>query len=92
VNVNWASSAWDDYIDYQQRDSAIADKINRLIADIARSPFKGLGKPEPLRGPMSGWWSRRITEEHRFVYRVAGARGPDQRLDILQCRFHYADR
>ncbi len=89
MNIVWSSRAWSDYVEFQERDAPMADKINRLIADTARSPFKGLGKPEPLRGTMSGWWSRRITEEHRFVYRVLGTRGQDQRLEILQCRFHY---
>lgn len=92
MSVNWSLKAWSDYVDYQKRDPAMADKVNQLIADTLRSPFKGLGKPEPLRGTMSGWWSRRITEEHRFVYRLVGTKGRDQRLDILQCRFHYAER
>jgi toxin YoeB len=89
MNVVWASAAWDDYVEFHARDSVLARKINDLIADIRRSPFAGIGKPEPLRGPLSGWWSRRINQEHRLVYRVAGTRGRNQRLEILQCRFHY---
>ncbi|MBV8801021.1 MAG: Txe/YoeB family addiction module toxin [Alphaproteobacteria bacterium] len=66
----------------------IAGNIDRLIADIKRSAFAGIGKPEPLRLNMKGLWSRRITEEHRLVYRVEGKRNEKQ-LEILQCRFHY---
>ena len=89
MNLFWASSAWNDYVELQDRDPAMAAKINQLIADMQRSPFRGIGKPEPLRGSLTGWWSRRVNQEHRLVYRVAGTRGQDQRLEILQCRFHY---
>ncbi|HTT83295.1 MAG TPA: Txe/YoeB family addiction module toxin [Rhizomicrobium sp.] len=89
MNLFWSSGAWDDYVELHAREPDLAQKINDLIADIRRTPFAGLGKPEPLRGPLSGWWSRRINQEHRLVYRVRGARGRDQRLEILQCRFHY---
>ncbi|HEX4158906.1 MAG TPA: Txe/YoeB family addiction module toxin [Rhizomicrobium sp.] len=92
MNVFWSSAAWDDYVDFHAHDLGLAQKINELITDIRRTPFAGLGKPEPLRGPLSGWWSRRINQEHRLVYRVTGARGRDQRLEILQCRFHYKQR
>ena len=67
----------------------LADKIDKLIEDIRRQPFTGLGKPEPLRGELTGYWSRRIAKGHRLVYRVVGKRGLDQRLEIVQCRFHY---
>lgn len=63
-------------------------RINALIDDTMRSPFRGIGKPEPLRGELSGWWSRRITEEHRLVYRCIG-KDDDQRVEVAQCRFHY---
>ena len=92
MNLFCSSGAWDDYAEFQERDAAMAQKINDLIADIRRNPFRGLGKPEPLRGPLAGWWSRRINQEHRLVYRVVGARDRDQRLEILQCRFHYDHR
>jgi Txe/YoeB family toxin of toxin-antitoxin system len=59
-----------------------------LIEDIERNPFKGLGKPEPLEHALQGWWSRRISGEHRLVYRVSG-KGGEQQLDIVQCRYHY---
>ena len=66
----------------------ILESINALIKDIKRSPFKGLGKPEPLKFGLHGWWSRRISGEHRLVYRVSG-KGENQQLDIAQCRYHY---
>lgn len=78
-----------DYRVWLAQDRTTIEKINRLIDDIERRPFRGLGKPEPLKGDLSGWWSRRITGEHRLVYRVVGARGADQRIEIAACRYHY---
>ena len=75
---------WDDYLYWQQQDKKILQRINDLIKDAQRSPFKGIGKPEPLKGDLAGCWSRRITDEHRLVYTVR-----ENRLHILQCRFHY---
>jgi toxin YoeB len=63
-------------------------RVNALIEECRRHPFTGIGKPEGLKGDLSGWWSRRITSEHRLVYRVTGS-GTDQTLEIAQCRFHY---
>ena len=63
-------------------------RLNALLQDTMRSPFKGIGKPEPLRNRLAGCWSRRIDGEHRLVYRVAGV-GDDQRVEVLRCRFHY---
>jgi toxin YoeB len=88
VNVVWFSKAWGDYVAWQEQDPAGASKVNDLIESARRTPFQGLGKPEPLKQQLAGWWSRRITREHRFVYRVAGT-GDEQRLEILSCRFHY---
>jgi toxin YoeB len=88
VKVFWTPEAWTDYLNWRRTDLAMVGKIDGLIHDIRRSPFAGLGKPEPLRGVLSGWWSRRITAEHRLVYRVLG-KGRDQRLEIAQCRYHY---
>lgn len=72
-----------------EEESKTASKILVLIEDARRHPFTGLGKPEPLRGNHKGWWSRRITDEHRLVYRVTGS-GAAQAIEIAQCRFHYA--
>jgi len=76
--------AWQDYIYWQQADKKILKRINLLIKDIQREPFTGLGKPEPLKHQFSGFWSRRITDEHRLVYTFS-----DDELIIVQCRYHY---
>ena len=79
--------AWKDYIFWLETDQKVLRKINGLIEDCARSPFKGLGKPEPLKAELSGWWARRIDDEHRMIYRISG-KGEAQTLEILQLRFH----
>jgi len=84
VNVVFAPQAWEDYQYWQAADRAVLKRINKLIADACRSPQDGIGKPEPLRYGLAGAWSRRITEEHRLVYRVVG-----DDLHILQARYHY---
>jgi toxin YoeB len=88
VNVFLTRLAWEEYLQWQASDPTVVGKINDLIQDIRRNPFKGLGKPEPLRGNLAGWWSRRITGEHRLVYRVVG-KGGDQRVEVVQCQYHY---
>ena len=70
-------------------DLDIHRRLNELIEDIRHTPFMGLGKPEALKGDLSGGWSRRITREHRLVYRIQGRKGEDQRIEIIQCRYHY---
>jgi toxin YoeB len=72
-------------------DLAMLERINRLIDEARRTPFTGLGKPEPLKGEFAGFWSRRINGEHRLIYRVAGQAGADQRIEIASCRYHYGD-
>ena len=84
MELVWQMHAWEEYLYWQERDKKVLQKINELIKDCARDPFKGIGKPEPLKGQYAGFWSRRITDEHRLVYAVR-----DQRLHILQCRFRY---
>lgn len=88
MNVAFWPTAWDDYRFWQEHDAKLFDKINALIEECRRQPFKGTGKPEPLGGNLSGWWSRRISHEHRLVYRVAGS-GADQTVQVAQCRYHY---
>jgi toxin YoeB len=88
VRLIWSDDAWDDYVSWQETDLDTVRKINELIKNIRRSHFKGLGKPEPLKGSLSGFWSRRITGEHRLVYCVEG-KGEAQALEIVQCRLHY---
>jgi toxin YoeB len=88
VKLQWTEQGWDDYLYWQSNDVDMVAKINVMIKDARRSPFRGLGKPEPLRNDMAGWWSHRLTQEHRLVYRVTG-KGDAQALEIAACRFHY---
>ena len=88
MKLLWAEQAWSDYLHFQETDEKIRNRINALIKEAKRTPFQGLGKPEPLKGDVKGWWSRRITGDHRLVYRVAG-KDADQRLEIAACRYHY---
>ena len=87
--------AWADHVWWQTQDRRVAKRISELVRDIARataagSPHEGIGKPEPLKGELSGWWSRRITDEHRLVYTVDGS-GKDQLLIIAAGHGHYDD-
>ena len=82
----WEDRAWDDYIYWQTQDKKTLKRINALIKDIKRSPFEGIGKPEPLKGNLSGMWSRRIDEENRIVYYEENAI-----IYIISCRGHYYD-
>lgn len=91
MKLLWGESAWEDYLYWQASDPDVLRRINSLVQDIRRNPFSGIGKPEPLRGDLAGWWSRRITGEHRIVYRITGV-GDEQRLEIVACRYHYSPR
>ena len=91
MKLLWSEAAWEDYLYWQKADPDPLHRINTLLQDIRRSPFKGLGKPEPLRGDLSGWWSRRISGDHRIVYRAHGL-GDEQRVEIVACRYHYSTR
>jgi toxin YoeB len=84
MELVFQGTAWEQYTYWQEADKKILSRINDLIKDSLRDPFKGMGKPEPLKGNYAGCWSRRINDEHRLVYAVR-----DKRLHILQCRFHY---
>ena len=84
MKLVFADEAWEDYLHWQKQDGKMVERINKLIRETQREPFSGVGKPEPLKHALSGLWSRRITDEHRMVYRVEG----DQ-LQIPQLRFHY---
>ena len=88
MRLVFADQAWEDYLHWQASDKNTLERVNGLINECRRSPFKGTGKPEPLRGEFQGWWSRRITLEDRLVYRVTG-KGQAQQLEIAQCRYHY---
>jgi toxin YoeB len=89
MKLIWAGGAWEDYVHWQSNDSEMVAKINVLLKEIRRTPFHGTGKPEPLRGKLQGWWSRRIVGEHRLVYRIRGS-GEEQAAEILACRYHYS--
>ena len=84
MKLIFSEHAWDDYLYWQTSDKKILKRINSLVKDIRRSPFEGIGKPEPLRHALSGYWSRRINNEHRFVYKVS-----DDSIFIAQLRYHY---
>lgn len=88
MKILWSDHGWDDYLHWQAADPKMLAAINTLIRDIRRDPFRGLGKPEPLKHGLKGWWSRRISGEHRLVYRVTGS-ADQQALEIIQCRYHH---
>ena len=84
MKLIFVDESWEDYLYWQKTDKKILDRINNLVKDISRNPYTGLGKPEPLKYKYQGFWSRRITEEHRLIYRVF-----DDEIQIAKCRFHY---
>lgn len=88
MKLVWSSNAWEDYLHWQKTDPKTLLRINELIKECMRDPFRGTGKPEPLKEDLQGWWSRRINGSDRLVYRKAG-KPPDQHLEIAQCRQHY---
>ncbi|MBZ9642961.1 Txe/YoeB family addiction module toxin [Streptomyces sp. PSKA30] len=85
-DVNFDPGAWDDFQYWLVTDRKMVRRIVRLIGEIQRDPFNGIGKPEPLKGDLSGYWSRRIDDEHRLVYRA-----DDKEVKILKARYHYTD-
>ncbi len=84
MKILFAENAWEDYLYWQKTDKKTLRRINLLIKEIQREPFKGIGSPEPLKFNWSGYWSRRIDQEHRLVYKIG-----DQTVSIAQCRYHY---
>ena len=80
----WTDESWRDYVYWQSQDKKTLKRINKLIADVKRSPFEGIGKPEPLKENLSGFWSRRIDESNRLVYVVE-----ESSITIISCRYHY---
>ena len=88
MKLIFSSNAWDDYLYWSNHNPKIHARIKELIKQGTRTPFTGIGKPEPLRGDLSGWWSRRISQEDRMVYRVTGT-GDTQALEIAQLSFQY---
>ena len=88
MKLVFAEQGWEDYLYWQREDDRTLERVNTLLKEAMRDPFRGTGKPEPLGGNLGGWWSRRINREHRLVYRVSG-KGEAQALEIAQCRYHY---
>lgn len=84
MKLIFQENGWEDYLYWQSADRQRLKKINALLRECLRTPFQGTGKPEPLKGEFSGWWSRRIDQEHRLIYRVI-----DNGLEVAQCRYHY---
>lgn len=85
--ITFSAEGWEDYLYWQLEDKKTLKKINQLIKDIIRSPFEGIGKPEPLKGDLSGYWSRRIDDKNRLLYSVS-----NEIIEIYQCRYHYSDK
>lgn len=85
--IQWDIDAWDDYTYWQTQDKKTLKRINQLVKDMSRNPFEGIGKPEPLKGFLAGFWSRRIDDENRIVYAVE-----DDNIYIISCREHYMDK
>lgn len=84
MKLVFAEEAWEDYLHWQKQDRKMVERINKLVQETTREPFAGIGKPEPLKHALAGYWSRRITDEHRMVYRIDG-----DSLLIAQLRYHY---
>jgi len=84
VSLIFSDHAWEDYLYWQKTDKKMVERINSLIKDIQRTPFEGIGKPEPLKHALSGYWSRRINDEHRIIYKV-----DSDAINIAQLRYHY---
>lgn len=89
MKIVFTENAWDDLTYWIENDIEQIKKIKELINSIKTNPFRGIGKPEPLKHQLKGYWSRRINQEHRIVYEISGKKNVDQICKILQCRFHY---
>lgn len=89
MNFEFTQNAWEELEYWMENNNEMVIKIKELLKDIKKTPFSGLGKPEPLKYDLKGYWSRRITGEHRLVYKLEGKKGAGQKCFIVQCRFHY---
>ena len=91
MEIVFTQNGWEDFEYWLENDPETALRIKELLKSVKQNLFTGIGKPEPLKHDLKGYWSRRITSEHRLVYRIIGTKGVDQRCIIIQCRFHYDD-
>ena len=87
--ITFSESGWADYLYWQSQDKRFLKRINKLLLEIVRSGYAGTGKPEALKGELGGFWSRRIDEQNRLVYRISG---PDADIEVISCRTHYGDK
>ena len=87
MNKAWQDEAWEEYLYWQKQDKKTLKRINQLLKDIDRNMYDGIGKPEPLKGNLQGWWSRRIDDKNRIVYRIK-----NNQIEIIQCGSHYKDK
>lgn len=87
MNKLWQNEAWEDYVYWQTQDKKTLKCINQLLQDISRNSYDGIGKPDPLKGDLSGWWSHRINDSNRLIYRIKNGI-----IEIAQCRSHYGDK
>ena len=92
MTINFTAHGWEDFSYWIETDNDTAIKIKELIKSIKQNPFRGIGKPEPPKHGLKGYWSRRITGEHRLIYKVSGMRDVDQKCTVIQSRFHYNDK
>jgi toxin YoeB len=84
LNIMWTAEAWDDYVYWQGQDRKTLKRINQLVKDVQRTPFEGIGKPEPLKANLTGFWSRRIDDTNRLIYEITSTQ-----INIVSCRYHY---
>ena len=88
MRVHFTDNGWDDYLYWFDHEPDVLTRLNALIESVRRTPFQGIGKPEPLKGDLTGFWSRRLTREHRLVYAIEG-KGDRQCVIVVACRYHY---
>lgn len=91
MTIEFTKDAWEDFEYWMDNNPDILKKIKELLRSIKSTPFKGIGKPEPLKFRLKGYWSRRINQEHRMVYKISGKSGSELKCTVIQCRFHYDD-
>lgn len=89
MKVEFTEHAWEEFEYWMETDTEIAEKITALLKEIRKTPFTGMGKPEPLKFDLKGFWSRRLTSEHRLVYKVEGRKSVDQKCYVVECRYEY---